>query len=127
MRNLIVNADDLGWTGGVNLGIAEAHGNGIVTSSSLLANGEAFASAVELALGRKSLGVGVHLNLSNGEPTAPPELVTSLLNDQGTFAGGPESILMPFSFTGTSRRRKLGSPPASALLLGDATAPYPWV
>jgi predicted glycoside hydrolase/deacetylase ChbG (UPF0249 family) len=94
VRNLIVNADDLGWTGGVNLGIAEAHGNGIVTSSSLLANGEAFASAVELALGRKSLGVGVHLNLSNGEPIAPPELVISLLNDQGTFAGGPESILM---------------------------------
>jgi chitin disaccharide deacetylase len=94
VRNLIVNADDLGWTGGVNLGIAEAHGNGIVTSSSLLANGEAFASAVELALGRKSLGVGVHLNLSNGEPTAPRELVTSLLNDQGIFAGGPESILM---------------------------------
>ena len=48
MRNLIVNADDLGWTEGVNRGIAEAHGNGIVTSASLLANGAAFGSAVEL-------------------------------------------------------------------------------
>lgn len=94
MKNLIVNADDLGWTGGVNLGIAEAHGNGIVTSASLLANGEAFVSAVELAKGREDLGVGVHLNLSDGPPTAPRELVISLLNDEGVFAGGPESILV---------------------------------
>jgi chitin disaccharide deacetylase len=94
VKNLIVNADDLGWTEGVNLGIAEAHGNGIVTSASLLANGQAFASGVELALGRQGLGVGVHLNLSDGAPIAPKELVSSVLNDEGEFAGGPESILM---------------------------------
>jgi chitin disaccharide deacetylase len=94
VKNLIVNADDLGWTEGVNLGIAEAHGNGIVTSASLLANGKAFASGVELALGRQGLGVGVHLNLSDGVPIAPKELVSTVLNDQGEFAGGPESILM---------------------------------
>jgi chitin disaccharide deacetylase len=94
VRNLIVNADDLGWTGGVNLGIAEAHGNGIVTSASLLANGIAFASGVELALSREGLGVGVHLNLSDGPPIAPRELVTSLVNDEGLFAGGPEAILV---------------------------------
>ena len=39
VRNLIVNADDLAWTEGVNRGIAEAHRNGIVTSATLLANG----------------------------------------------------------------------------------------
>ena len=44
MKNLIVNADDLGWTEGVNRGIAEEHRNGIVSSASLLANGPAFAS-----------------------------------------------------------------------------------
>ena len=42
MKDLIVNADDLGWTAGVNRGIAEAHRNGIVTSASLIANGGAF-------------------------------------------------------------------------------------
>jgi chitin disaccharide deacetylase len=94
VRNLIVNADDLGWTEGVNLGIAEAHGNGIVTSASLLANGHAFASGVELALGRQDLGVGVHLNLSDGSPIAPKELVSTVLNGQGEFAGGPEALLM---------------------------------
>ncbi len=94
MRNLIVNADDLGWTEGVNRGIAEAHRSGIVTSASLLANGEAFASGVELARAAPTLGVGVHLNLSDGEPVAPRELVTSLLNDQGELEGRPESLLL---------------------------------
>ena len=42
MKNLIVNADDLGWTEGVNRGIAEAHRKGLVTSTSLLANGRSF-------------------------------------------------------------------------------------
>ena len=94
MKNLIVNADDLGWTEGVNQGIAEAHRNGIVTSTSLLANGAAFASGVELARSTPGLGVGVHLNLSDGEPIAPRELVATLLNDEGEFAGGPEALLL---------------------------------
>ena len=86
MKNLIVNADDLGWTEGVNRGIAEAHAHGIVTSTSLLANGGAFVSGVELALSRQGLGVGVHLNLSDGAPLAAPELVTTLLNCQTPFS-----------------------------------------
>ena len=94
MRNLIVNADDLGWTEGVNRGIAEAHRNGIVTSASLLANGAAFASGVELARTTPALGVGVHLNLSDGEPVARRELVTSLVNERGELEGRPESLLL---------------------------------
>ena len=94
VRNLIVNADDLGWTEGVNRGIAEAHRNGIVSSASLLANGPAFASGVQLARTTPGLGVGVHLNLSDGGPVAPRELVPSLTNDTGEFAGGPEHLLL---------------------------------
>lgn len=94
MKNLIVNADDLGWTEGVNRGIAAAHRNGIVTSASLLANGRAFESAVKLALTNPALGVGVHLNLSDGEPAADPETVMSLIDAHAQFAGGPESLLL---------------------------------
>jgi len=93
-RNLIVNADDLGWTAGVNRGIADAHRNGIVTSTSLLANGRAFEDGVKTANGLPRLGVGVHLNLSDGGPTAPAEQVRSLLTEEGRFAGGPESLLL---------------------------------
>ena len=94
MKNLIVNADDLGWTDGVNRGILEAHRNGIVTSTSLLANGAAFTGGVEVAKNTPGLGVGVHLNLSDGDPVVPRELVTSLLNDDGVFNGGPENLLL---------------------------------
>lgn len=40
------------------------------------------------------MGVGVHLNLSDGPPTAPPSAVKGLLNNAGTFEGGPESLLL---------------------------------
>jgi predicted glycoside hydrolase/deacetylase ChbG (UPF0249 family) len=94
VKNLIVNADDLGWTDGVNRGILEAFHHGIVTSTSLLANGAAFAGGVEAARSAPGLGVGVHLNLSDGPPIADRETVTTLLNNDGEFAGGPESILL---------------------------------
>jgi predicted glycoside hydrolase/deacetylase ChbG (UPF0249 family) len=95
---LIVNADDLGWTEGVNRGIAEAHRHGIVTSASLLANG----CAIKLALTTPGLGVGVHLNLSDGPPVADPEAVTSLVNDKGELAGGPESLLLRLARRGVA-------------------------
>jgi chitin disaccharide deacetylase len=94
LRNLIVNADDLGWTEGINRGIAEAHRRGLVTSASLLANGRAFASGVDVARENPELGVGVHLNLSDGASTAKPDDVPALLNATGCFDGSPESLLM---------------------------------
>jgi hopanoid biosynthesis associated protein HpnK len=103
-RNLIVNADDLGWTAGVNRGVAEAHRNGIVTSASLLANGEAVAEAVELARDTSGLGVGVHLNLNDGPPVAPRESVPSLVNDSGEFEGGPDGLLLKIATRGLAMR-----------------------
>lgn len=94
MKNLIVSADDLGWTAGVNRGIAEAHRKGLVTSTSLLANGRAFDSALEVARANPELGVGVHLNLSDGRPTAPAGKVAGLLNRAGELGAGPESLLL---------------------------------
>src|SRR4029077_19382783 len=78
----------------VNRGIVEAFHHGIVTSTSLLANGAAFAGGVEAARSAPGLGVGVHLNLSSGPPIADRETVTTLLNNDGEFAGGPENLLL---------------------------------
>ena len=103
-RNLIVNADDLGWTAGVNRGVAEAHRNGIVTSASLLANGAAFAEAVELVRKSRGLGVGVHLNLSDGPPVAAPEAVATLVNASGEFEGGPDGLLLKIATRGLAMR-----------------------
>ncbi len=63
---LIVNADDLGWSAGVNEGIFRAHREGIVTSATLAANMPAAEAAIA-ALGELSeLGVGIHLNACQG-------------------------------------------------------------
>jgi len=94
LKNLIVNADDLGWTEGVNQGIVDAHRRGLVTSTSLLANGPAFESAVAIIRNHLELGVGVHLNLSDGAPAAEPNRVQRLLNKAGRLEGGPESLLV---------------------------------
>ena len=94
MKALIVNADDLGWTAGVNRGIAEAHRNGIVTSTSLIANGAAFDDGVNAARTLPAMGVGVHLNLSDGAPLAGAKTVPSLVDERGKLSGGPEQLLL---------------------------------
>jgi chitin disaccharide deacetylase len=94
VKNLIVNADDLGWSEGVNRGIAAAHRQGLVTSASLLANGKAFESGVAVAESNPELGIGVHLNLSNGAPVAPAAEVPSLLSVAREFDGGPENLIL---------------------------------
>ena len=78
MRRLIINADDFGYTSGVNRAIVEAHARGVVTSSTLMANGGAFAEAVALAKTVPNLGVGCHVVLIDGEPLLAPERLPSL-------------------------------------------------
>ncbi|HLZ13120.1 MAG TPA: ChbG/HpnK family deacetylase [Candidatus Acidoferrum sp.] len=104
MKNLIVNADDLGWTTGVNRGIAEAHRSGIVTSTSLLANGVAFDDGVNVSRALPALGVGVHLNLSDGAPVNHARKVPSLVDAHGKLSGGPEQLLLKLA----RRKLKLG-------------------
>lgn len=78
MRRLIVNADDFGFTSGVNRAIVEAHANGVVTSSTVMANGKAFAEAAEMAKTLPKLSVGCHVVLIDGEPVLDPTKVPSL-------------------------------------------------
>jgi predicted glycoside hydrolase/deacetylase ChbG (UPF0249 family) len=77
VRTLIVNADDFGFTRDVNAGIVEAHCNGILTSTTLMAGGSAFEDAVRLARENPSLDIGCHLVLV-GEPPFP-ETVAKLI------------------------------------------------
>ena len=62
-RTLIVNADDLGRSRAINAGIVAAHGEGIVTSASLMVRWEAAEEAAELARAHPGLAVGLHLDL----------------------------------------------------------------
>ncbi len=66
---IIVNADDLGLNEHNTKAIAEAFAKGLITDTTMLANGAYFNEAVVLA---KQQGffdrIGVHLNLTEGEP-----------------------------------------------------------
>jgi len=85
LRRLVVNADDLGLTVGVNNGIFDAHDRGVLTSASLFANAGATADAIARARRRPSLGVGCHLTLVDGQPTLPAARVPSLIEADGRF------------------------------------------
>lgn len=60
---LIVNADDLGQSPGINRGIIEAHEHGIVTSASLMTRWSAAGEAAIYAKEHPELSVGLHLDL----------------------------------------------------------------
>ena len=78
MRRLILNADDFGYTSGVNRAIVEAHSHGIVTSSTLMANGLAFLEAAQLAKNLPKLSVGCHVVLTDGRPILPAANLLSI-------------------------------------------------
>jgi hopanoid biosynthesis associated protein HpnK len=84
VRRLIVNADDFGFTAGVNRAIVEAHTHGIVTSSTLMANGRAFEDAVCLAKSVPRLSVGCHVVLIDGEPVLDAKLLPSITSAHST-------------------------------------------
>jgi len=69
-KQLVVNADDFGFTRDVNQGIIEAHQQGILTATTLMATGDAFDDAVRLAHENPRLDVGAHLVLVGGRPLA---------------------------------------------------------
>ncbi|HUT89229.1 MAG TPA: ChbG/HpnK family deacetylase [Thermoguttaceae bacterium] len=95
MKQLIINGDDLGICEATNLAIAEAFRHGVLTSTSLMANGPAFEHAVrEVVRANPSLGVGLHLCLTSGLCVAPAERVSLLVDKQGRFRRGFLSLCL---------------------------------
>jgi len=89
MKWLVVTADELGLSTKRNQGIIDAHCKGIVTSASMLAYGPAFREAVKIAKGLPALDIGLHLNLSEGEPLVLGH--KTLVGPDGNFWGRPEA------------------------------------
>jgi len=83
MRELILNADDFGMTCGVNEGIIRAHREGVLTSTTLMADGAAFENAIERAMANPGLGVGCHLVLVGGLAISSHEEIPSLVDAAG--------------------------------------------
>lgn len=91
MKTLIVNADDLGRSAGINRGIFEAHQKGIVTSTTVMINYPDAVPALETALADwPTLGLGLHLNLTSGYPVLPASSIPTLVKPDGLFFTPPE-------------------------------------
>ncbi|MFH1369860.1 MAG: ChbG/HpnK family deacetylase [Planctomycetota bacterium] len=102
-KRLIINADDFGLSKGVNKGIVEAHTKGVLTSATIMVNMPAAEQAVELTKKLPNLGVGVHLNLTNGKPVSRDQSVKLLLNTEGNFGLSAGKLALASLVTGKVR------------------------
>eukprot|EP00466_Bigelowiella_natans_P019028 jgi/Bigna1/127657/aug1.5_g2365 len=80
----VVNADDLGYATERDEGILEAASNGLVSSASVLANGQSANNALKkwakmFECISPPYGLGLHLNLTEGPPISDPVKISSLL------------------------------------------------
>jgi predicted glycoside hydrolase/deacetylase ChbG (UPF0249 family) len=60
---IIINADDFGYNNIINY-----IKNGLITSTSILVNGESFEEAINYAITNKNISYGIHLNLTEFSP-----------------------------------------------------------
>lgn len=92
MKRLIVNADDLGRTHGINTGVFEAHRLGIVTSSTAMVNYESVQEAAAMSREHPKLGIGLHVALTGGRTALPAASVPSLVDARGAQPSKPEGL-----------------------------------
>ncbi|OXG09101.1 hypothetical protein BC749_10383 [Flavobacterium araucananum] len=84
MKQLIITADDFGFSEGVTDGILKSMLEGAVSCTSVMVACGDLERIKEKALlieGR----IGLHLQITNGTPFCRPETVKSLVTDQGIF------------------------------------------
>lgn len=92
-RILIINADDLGFTRGVNDGILRCADGGVLRSATLMANSRAFDHAVASIPAARNLHVGIHLVLTDLPPVASRRDIGGLAGDGGKLPRGPSGLL----------------------------------
>jgi hypothetical protein len=114
-RSLVINADDFGYSPAINAAIAHNYAAGGLTSTSLLVNGTAAREAYRLARTLPGLGVGWHVNLTEGGPVLPPREVPSLVDRRGRFR--PIGVQLRGILSGTARTDELARELAAQLAL----------
>lgn len=94
-KQLIFNSDDFGLTTDVNGAIYEGFKNGLLTSTCIMTNGEAFEDAIKNYLPKMSgCGFGVHLNIIEGKTHNDFHRKSMLFDKYGRFNNGFILILI---------------------------------
>ena len=84
MKYLLIRADDLGYSEGVNYGIAATVAAGLVRSVGVMTNMPAAVHGLGLLHGH-SLCLGQHTNICVGRPLTDPSCIPSLCTPEGEF------------------------------------------
>lgn len=84
MARILLRADDLGYSEGVNCGLAWACDNGLPMSVGLMMNLPDVRHGYELIAGQRHC-LGMHTTISAGRPLSDPEEVPSLVDENGAF------------------------------------------
>lgn len=80
---IIVNVDDSGLHPAVRRAVSSLSSQGIVTSTTLMANGPDLEHAAKVP----DVGLGVHLNLLRGTPLSKPGEIPTLVGEDGLLLG----------------------------------------
>jgi len=86
---LIMRADDLGFSEGVNYGIQKAIKDGVITSVGMMPNMEAASHGYELVKDF-DIALGQHTNICVGKPLSDPQRIPSLVQANGEFCSSKE-------------------------------------
>lgn len=85
---VVINADDFGYSEGINSVIYDAISRGCISSATIMANGPAVDEAIAIAAGFPEVSFGVHLNLTEFSPLLP-----SLTNSTSGLVDGNHQFL----------------------------------
>lgn len=85
-RFLIITADDFGASKNINEGIELAADKKLITTISALTNfTESLSDLKRISENHPNIGIGVHLNITTGQPILSAEQVPSLVSTSGNF------------------------------------------
>ncbi|MCD7803277.1 MAG: ChbG/HpnK family deacetylase [Clostridiales bacterium] len=84
MKQLLIRADDVGYSEAVNYGIEKTVKEGLVGSVGLMPNMPAAEHGLRLLRGT-GVCIGQHTNICLGKPCADPESIPSLLDENGNL------------------------------------------
>jgi predicted glycoside hydrolase/deacetylase ChbG (UPF0249 family) len=95
--NVIINADDFGYSHEVNQVILESIEKAVISSTTIMANAPAVQEALQIASSHPQVSYGIHLNLTEFQPLlANADLKsTGLVDASGNFIGNGFRQLRP--------------------------------
>lgn len=89
MKKILIRADDLGYSEGVNYGIAKSVKDGIIGSVGVMTNMPSVMHGLDL-LKDVPVCYGQHTNICVGKPLTDPKLIPSITNEFGEFKSSKE-------------------------------------